>query len=838
MRALERLLVTLATLQVQRPLLVVLLAVLSAIPSAWLALKLEVRTGFGELLPDSSPSVIEHRKVSTRLASQSTLAVTAEAKDTAVLKRFLVEITPKLRELPSEWVSSVDNGPREATQFFEKNKHLYADLADIEQLHRDVVERYDWEVGRELDLNIDDEPPPAFDPKAISARLERKLDEARKSAPGTDGYYLGEGGKFAVIMLRTPLGGTDQRAFDMQDRIAKIVDAAGYPKADPSFHYGFAGSLVTGAEQYRAVTRDLTEVGAIGFGLVLLVVYLFFLRFRVLGVMGLSIGLGCVWSFAFAELTVGHLNAATSFLISIVAGNGINAMVVYMARYLEARRSESLDVPAAVQAASLGTYQGTLAAAVVSVAAYGALMLTEFRGFRHFGVIGAAGMMLCWMATYGVLPAFLVLSERFRPLAGSRDFRDRLAGLYGRPFVWLAKRFALPVSVVGMLLAVGSVTLTALYFLGDPMEYNLRHMRNDQMAETSAGKLGSRVNEVAGRLNQSGRAVVVDRLDQVQPLVKELERIRDEAPAGKKPFGTVASIYTLLPTDQDKKLQLWREIVERTEKAEQKGLVAGKDLALIKEHLPKTLKPIGPGDLPPLVARPFEEKDGSRGRIVYVAPASGKSLYDAHYLMLWADSFRAVRLPNGDIIRGTGEAVIFSDMLQYIARDAPRVTLASFLGTALVILFAFRGRSAGFLALGSLTLGVTSLVSVLYLTQAKLNFLNFVALPIAIGVGADYAVNVMKRRELEGEEGMERAFIETGGAVVACSMTTLCGYAALLFSINGAVRSMGFAAGVGELATQLSAMLVLPAVLYSAARLRKRATLAQPEKPAPETPPS
>lgn len=828
MHALERLLVTLATLQVRRPFLVVLVALCSIAPSAWLAAGLEVRTGFGELLPDSSPAVVEHRKVSTRIASQSTLAVTAQGEDTDVLKRFLVEITPKLRELPNEWVSSVDNGPREATQFFEKHKHLYADLADVEQLHRDVIERYDWEVGRELDLNLDDEPPPAFDPKAISARLERKLTEAKKSAPGTDGYYLGEGGKFAVIMLRTPLGSTDQRAFEMQERIAKIVEAADYTKADPSFRYGFAGSLVTGAEQYRAVTRDLTEVGAIGFVLVLLVVYLFFLRFRVLAVMGVSISLGCLWCFAFAELTVGHLNAATSFLISIVAGNGINAMVVYMARYLEARRSESLGVPEAVQAATLGTYQGTLAAAAVSVAAYGALMLTEFRGFRHFGVIGAAGMMLCWVATYGVLPAFLVLCERWRPLAGSRDFRDRLAGLYGRPFVWLAKRFALPVSVVGVLLAVGSATLTLLYFTGDPMEYNLRNMRNDQLAETSAGKLGGRVNEVAGRLNQSGRAVVVDRLDQVQPLVHELERLREAAPTGKKPFGTVASIYSLLPADQDKKLELWREIVERTEKAKQKGLLAAKDLELVEEHLPKSLKPIGPADLPPLVARPFEEKDGSRGRIVYVAPASGKSLYDAHYLMLWADSFREVRLPNGDIIRGTGDPVIFSDMLQYIARDAPRVTLVSFIGTALVILLAFRGRRGGWLSLASLTLGVTSLVAVLYLTGAKLNFLNFVALPIAIGVGADYAVNVMKRRELEGEAGMERAFIETGGAVVACSMTTLCGYAALLFSINGAVRSMGFAAAVGELATQLSAMLVLPAVLYIAARRRAGRSASKP----------
>lgn len=98
-----------------------------------------------------------------------------------------------------------------------------------------------------------------------------------------------------------------------------------------------------------------------------------------------------------------------------------------------------------------------------------------------------------------------------------------------------------------------------------------------------------------------------------------------------------------------------------------------------------------------------------------------------------------------------------------------------------------------------------------------------VALPIAIGVGSDYATSVMKRREIEGDEGIEKGFTETGGAVIACFMTTLCGYAALLFSMNGAVRSLGFAAGLGELATQLSAMLVLPAALYWMTMRRLRA---------------
>jgi len=169
-------------------------------------------------------------------------------------------------------------------------------------------------------------------------------------------------------------------------------------------------------------------------------------------------------------------------------------------------------------------------------------------------------------------------------------------------------------------------------------------------------------------------------------------------------------------------------------------------------------------------------------------------------------------------------------MILVISAAAPRVVMAVLLGTTLVIMFAFRVRVEGWMAHGTLALGVGLQVSVLYVTGTELNFLKFVALPIAIGVGADYSINVMKRRQIEGDAGIERAFLETGGAVVACSLTTLSGYAALLLSVNGAVRSFGLAAGVGELSTQLTAMLVLPAALYTAARFRARRAEREKEK--------
>jgi predicted RND superfamily exporter protein len=106
------------------------------------------------------------------------------------------------------------------------------------------------------------------------------------------------------------------------------------------------------------------------------------------------------------------------------------------------------------------------------------------------------------------------------------------------------------------------------------------------------------------------------------------------------------------------------------------------------------------------------------------------------------------------------------------------------------------------------------LIAFLYVEQIKLNFLNFVTLPISIGVGADYALNIMKRRELTDDAELPQALVETGGAVVLCSLTTMLGYVALMFSVNGATESFGLTAAAGEVTTLLAAVLLLPAILF------------------------
>jgi hypothetical protein len=447
--------------------------------------------------------------------------------------------------------------------------------------------------------------------------------------------------------------------------------------------------------------------------------------------------------------------------------------------------------------------------------AYGSLAVTNFHGFKHFGVIGGVGMILCWIATYAFLPTVLVVSEKTSPMfLKPTAFRSRVRGWYGYGFAWLAERFPRSISIAGIALGLASTVATIHYFASDPMEYDMTKLRNERRDRSAAGELSDRVDKIVGRVGQDGMAVMVDRLDQALPVKAELERRRDAAPVDAKPFEQVVTLFDLLPDHQEEKIPLLNDARDLMLHARSRGMISETDWKELAPYLPPTaLTLVGVYDLPEQMARAFTEKDGTRGRIVYITPKEGRSIWDGRYLELWADSFRTINLPNGEVIKGSGRAVIFADMLMAVVEDAPKAIAASLVGTILVVLIAFRGKRASFGVLATLLLGVAGMVTFLSFKDIKLNFLNFVSLPITFGIGVDYAVNVMQRARHDGVARMRQVIVETGGAVVLCSMTTTLGYLSLMLSSNRAIVTFGLAAAAGEIACILAAVLVMPAVM-------------------------
>jgi predicted RND superfamily exporter protein len=825
----------LARMQAKWPWRFIIVAILTLIPTAWATSKLGFKSEFSELLPDNKDSVVEMRRVAQRLPGASTLSLLVQLNDGSqrlAMRAFVDALVPKLQALGPNWVGSIDFGVKDTQKFFEDHELLYADEGELRKAHDRILERYDWEVAKADGTLLDEEDAP---PPITADSIEQQLKEHKSKSSGADspesypgGYYEAADGTYSAILIRTPVSGRAGVA-ELLHRVKAVVGEVNPTSFAPTLHVGYAGDILTSQEEYDAIIRDLSQVGTLGVAGVLVSVFIFFLRVRTVLTMGGTLLIGLLWTFGLTRYTIGYLNSSTGFLVSIIAGNGINYGIMYMARYVEARRDEGLAPDDAVFVAHRDSWLPTLASSATAAFAYGSLMITNFRGFKHFGIIGGYGMLLCWATTYGFMPALLVASERVWPAFRARgpgERPTRARGYYGVLFAKLALSLPRTTAVIGVVLGLGSVALSVRYVESDPMEYDMYNIRTDSTgSETGTRKLSHKVDAVVGRMGQEGMAVMTQRVDQVPLLVAELEKRLQAAPADKKPFEKVVSIFSLLPKDQASKIPLIEEMRDRIVRARSHHFLSDDDWQKITAHLPEgKLAPLGIADLPEQVARPFTERDGTRGRIVYIAPKSGESVWNAKYLMRWADSFRTVKLPTGEVIKGSGRAVIFADVIRSIGEDAPKAISVSTLGTILVILFAFRGRR---LALGVFLpwlLGISSLIAFMCLRDIRLNFLNFVAIPITIGIGAEYAHNIMQRYRAEGAGRLGHVIIETGGAVTLCSMTTTIGYFALLMSINRGIRSFGLSAAVGEVTCLCAAVLWLPSVLVWLAQRRTAAS--------------
>ena len=128
----------------------------------------------------------------------------------------------------------------------------------------------------------------------------------------------------------------------------------------------------------------------------------------------------------------------------------------------------------------------------------------------------------------------------------------------------------------------------------------------------------------------------------------------------------------------------------------------------------------------------------------------------------------------------------------------------------LIATHSLRGAAA---VLAALLMGVLWMVGLAAHTDLRLNFLNFVALPITFGIGTEYPFNIFDRSRLLGGD-VSAAVKRVGGAVMLCSFTTTVGYGSLLVADNQALESFGRLAVCGEITTLLCAILVLPSLLH------------------------
>src|SRR5262249_29171374 len=156
---------------------------------------------------------------------------------------------------------------------------------------------------------------------------------------------------------------------------------------------------------------------------------------------------------------------------------------------------------------------------------------------------------------------------------------------------------------------------------------------------------------------------------------------------------------------------------------------------------PQALTPIDPSEVPGALREPFAENSGRDDRTVLVYPSLRINYDDGQNVIRLADQLKSVDLPKRAVVGGA--FLFMAEVLRLVDDQAMRVGLAVCLLVGLALLPVLWRKP------WRIPLTVATPAAVAFGSQAlmlalgvRVNLLNFAAIPITIGVGSDYVVNL------------------------------------------------------------------------------------------------
>jgi len=790
--------------------------------SFYLASGLKLRSSLKELLPENSQSVVELDRMLARVGGTSVLTVAIESPDADANMRFVDDLEKKLDELPKDEVRYVMAKVDEIREFYEDNMLHYIDYDDLVKLYSRIKRLVDYEKFKRTPFFLElggEEPPLSLRYDDIE---ERNRDNVKMPLAVYKDYYGGEDGRFLIVMIR-PQGTAIaiDKARALIGRVKGIVGGLDPRSYAAEMKVGYCGNLVTTVEEYDTLKKDMFSTAALCIFLVCGVIAIYFLRIRIVAFLGATLLIGITFTFAITRLAIGYLNAQTAFLASIIIGTGINYGIILMGRYLEERKGGARPRPAMEHALANSAIPTFLAAATTAVS-FSILMIAGVRGFSQFGFIGSIGVILCWISTMLFLPLMVLISERVLSLFRRLSEPKRKSALFPEMDRALSHS---PTVIVIAFAVISVVAAVVVYrYIPNSIEYDFSKLRNRISAVEGTEALERRVAKLwVGSMTPA--VVLLNQAEDGPVVCEAVMRQNGQMPPAERMVDSCVNVYDLLPKDQERKagiLKRYERLLSESWVNQVSGRL-GRQIAAMKKSLGKLY--IGIEDLPKDLVRNFEDLDGNVGTFAFINPRSGMPLTNGRNLIRFANTITDIELPDGSVVHATGESLIFSDLIKIVKREAPILVLASFLAVSFFVLIIVRRMSESYVIIISLVWVVLVMVGAMAVFGIKVNFFNFIALPLTFGVGVDYAINIAMRFHEKQRSRTYDILRHTGGAVALCASTTIIGYSVLTRSTNQAVAQFGVMAVIGEVACILSAMLLVPAVIILSLRLKKKRAL-------------
>jgi len=869
----------------QRPRLILGLALLlSAASVVYTVRNMEFLTGRDDLMPRSAPFQVDYRAYRAEFGDQEEIVAVIESDDAERATRAADALYARLNQEKGVFREVFYPG---GLPYFRTNGLLFMPLEEIRQLRSTLtmaapvlkdlaaapsVQTLFTSLTRQIDgylahpdpatlksltfmLGTLDKGFKAFDGKSGTPGSGMSMDSFLKGSSNGKPSMLESAGRQQVITVLpvkvpgsfVPAEKAIAAARAALDEILKKTEFKGIKG-------GLTGVPVLEYEEMATSQHDI-EIATI-LSLSLTVILLLFAFRGLLNVIAAMVSLivGICLSFGFATLAVGHLNILSMVFAIMLIGLGIEYGIQVVLRYQEELRSGAGGLEAIETGLSANIRSIIMAAATVALA-FATFAFTDFKGIAELGIIAAGGVFICVLATFTVLPAMLILLERFRKSAAPVTATSPAPQ---QPV--LGRLFSRPRTVIGLTLLL---TLACVYpTVRTRFDYNLMNLQAKGLpsVEYAYKLMRSKENSgyfavVTARDRAEARQLTerLEKLPAVDHVVSLLALVPEQQEAKLAELAALRQVMdTVRPLPYEENLRVmelpaifesFRERVDRlkkvleTARAEEARPVGAflttldsffaslekeKDrnaLGMLREfqggmfaELPDKLSMlkaslqavhVTENDIPQELKKRFV---GTSGKLLLqVAPR--QEIFEHGPLQEFVSQVKGI-VPNA-----TGEPVMVFESLTVLRDSYLKAFLYAFIGIAAILLINFK--SLRFALIGSLPLaaGLLLMVGGMWLAGVSFNSANIIVLPLILGVGIDSAIYIINRYRQGDETPAQVALSSAGIGVFLNALTILFSFGALMVAHHQGVFSIGAVMSLGMVASVAVFMLFLPALL-------------------------
>ncbi len=810
-------------LNIKKPFLVLGISLVLAIIGGYYSVQLKIDTDIANLLPKDNPNVLALEKLKNTVGGETEMQVAIKSPSFEANKRFAEDLIPKTLELfyaryNDKYFKRAEY--RKETELIKNNALYLASNNELEEIT-------EW-LQEEID-NARDEANPFFidfeDEEEETEPEDDKSEDFKESyevlVPSE--YPINEDSTIMVLKFFPTGSKSDikylEDMFREYDSLLAEMDPASY---HPEMEVQFGGRLKRHLEELTSIMNDVLGSFATGISSVIVLVMLYFFFKKYLNyrrgvkedleysvwshlirlpipvlVIGVPLVFSLLWTFGLTYFYLGMLNTMTSVLFVILFGLGIDYGIHYYARYIELR-SQGESVESAIETTNDKTGEAIFVSAFTTAAALYVLMFADFRGFSEFGFISGTGIMLALFAMLYVLPSILVIFEKFNWILFSTSDSD------SKKYENKKYPFAKTLVVTGLVLSAIVIGFSGnLSFQYDTGELEPKFPEYEKF------------REVAGQVGNSDKRnpayIIADSDEEVKELVQNLEQ-KMQADTASPTILDIEALQDRFPSTEQEEQEKLEKIARVRELLDNTFIRNKEDEDLDKlRKAAQTREPLSIDQIPPYLKSQFITKDGEVGRFVIIYPSVGLS--DGRKSIAFKDDIGSVTLDSGKTYYAASTSIVAASMLDLMRTESPYMVGATFIIIFIFMLFTFRSFRWSVISMLPLIVGLLWLFGIMMIFGFQFNFYNLVVLPAILGIGEDSGVHLAHRYRDEGRNSMWTVLSSTGQHITMGSITTMLGFAGLLFTTHPGLQSLGVMAVIGIGMTLLTSLTFLPALI-------------------------